>query len=67
MEEKKISALKRERLLRGIQQKDLSFKTRISASSISNFEAGRWDPNERDKKLLAEALGVPVRKLFPKE
>jgi len=65
MGEKKISPLKRERFLRGITQKDLSFKTNICTSALSNFEAERWSPTVRQMEILAETLQVPVKRIFP--
>lgn len=67
--EKRLTALKMERLLKGIKQIDLTRVTGISNVRISGFEndypSVRISPDE--KRQLADALGVPVRKLFPEE
>lgn len=62
-----ISRFKRERFLRGFKQVDLMRKTGIYNNKISLIENGLLIPTREEKEKLAEALGVPVGKLFPRK
>lgn len=64
--ERKITPLKYERIIRGVTQMELTRKTGLCNSMISAIERGRYVPSETHKQTLAEALGVSIKKLFPK-
>jgi len=67
MEERKVVPVRLERVVRGIKQYELAAAAGIHFSLMSMIEIGRRKPTEEQKVLIAKALGVPVRKLFPKE
>ena len=50
--------LKTARFMKKKTQFDLTLKTGIHQSKISNFESGYLKPSEDEVKRMAEALGV---------
>lgn len=46
-------------------QVDLSRRVGIQEDRISRFIHGRAKPTEEEKTIIAEVLGVDVRKIFP--
>jgi len=59
--------LKEARFFKGVNQWDLSIKTKISQSKISLIENGYVEPSGEEKALLAEALGYEANTIFPVE
>lgn len=57
--------LKECREARGYSQVRLAELTGLNHSTISRIEAGRWGADDADKWLIAGALGVTLRELFP--
>ncbi len=61
--EKQISGLRLERISRGIKQGDIARQTGIIQSFLCQMELGRIIPNHSERQRLAEALGVPLKKV----
>ena len=55
-----LSAL---RAVKGVTQWDLRIMTRINQSKISLIEHGYVIPSDKEKFLIAEALGIEVDKI----
>ena len=62
-----VSPLRRERLLKGWDQYELSHQSGFGLPYISMFETGRLVPREAEKERLAKALGVSPEKIFPEK
>lgn len=67
MKEKKVSALRWERMRLGLTMQAVATRAGINYCSLANYEAGRLIPPERHKMILSKILGVPVKELFPRE
>ena len=65
--EVRIMPLKYHRFIRGMTQLDLEEATGIYSTKISLVETGRRSFRQEEKEKLSKALGVPVKKLFPKD
>lgn len=65
MEKKKVTALKIERVSRGLKQIDVAVEARIPTQYFSGFETGRLEPDQAQKEAIARVIGIPVKKLFP--
>ena len=52
---------------KGISQLQLSYKTGISQTAISNIENGRVYPYPGWRKRIAKALNVPEKEIFMNE
>jgi transcriptional regulator with XRE-family HTH domain len=63
----KLHPLKLKRLERGLSQHALSFESGVPQVRICYAEKGYPALNEKQKSLLAKALGVPIEEIFPKE
>jgi transcriptional regulator with XRE-family HTH domain len=61
------SPLRRERLLQGLRQVDLSAIVGISQATLSEIELGQLRPSPRLRARFATALEVDIRILFPSE
>lgn len=59
--------LKKIRKQKGISQMALWKLTGINRSKISHFEMGYLKPNKEEEEILAKALGVSNKELFPEE
>ena len=59
--------LKEARFKKGKSQLQLFKETNIWPARISYIENGRWNPSEKEKIKLADALNVEEDWLFPKE
>lgn len=59
--------LKEARFKKGKSQLQLFKETNIWPARISYIENGRWNPTEREKIKLSNALGVDKDWLFPEE
>jgi transcriptional regulator with XRE-family HTH domain len=59
-----LREIRRERRLSGY---DLQLLSHIDAQAIYQIERGIKRPQSYEKNLLAEALGLRVEELFPKE
>lgn len=53
------------RLEAGLSQEALAFAAGMKRSYLSDLERGTRNPTVRAVGRLADALGVPVRQLFP--
>ncbi len=56
--------LERTRRLRGLTQKNLADKARVSEGTVAGIEAGRHAPRASTARKLAAALGVQVADLY---
>jgi transcriptional regulator with XRE-family HTH domain len=63
--ELKITKFKLERISQAIKQVDLSRMTGIPGVYLSKYESGRHIPSREDQRKIAEALNVPIKKIFP--
>jgi transcriptional regulator with XRE-family HTH domain len=61
----KLHPLKLKRLEQGLSQHALSFETGVPQVRICYAEKGYPALNEKQKELLAKALGVTPQELFP--
>jgi transcriptional regulator with XRE-family HTH domain len=52
------------RIERGLSQRKLATITGIGQPTISDIEHGRTNPNDRERKALAKALGVSIDDLL---
>ncbi len=59
------SELKIARIRAGFSQHKLAFKIGISQTIISTFEQGYKKPNQEQAELIAEALNVSIKNIFP--
>lgn len=62
-----MSNLRKARLRVDISQLELMKRSKIHYSVISKIERGWFNATKKQKKLLAEALGVDPNWLFPPE
>mgnify|MGYP001230993516 CR=1 FL=1 len=62
---KKASALKLARLAQGMSQADLGKAIGKHQTSVSELERGYRVASARDRKKIAQALGIGVDSLFP--
>jgi transcriptional regulator with XRE-family HTH domain len=60
-----MNNLRRERLRADKSQLKLMAETKIHFSVISRIERGWSEPSEEQKRVLAKALRVSVKRLFP--
>lgn len=60
-------ALRKERILKEKTIDDVFMKTRIPISKLSRIERGIYQATEKEKKLIAKALGEPINKIFPQD
>ena len=60
-----VTALKVERIKRGVAQWQLASSLAISQTELSHYETGRRCCPERIRQQIAKELGVPVKVLFP--
>jgi len=58
--------LKKTRILKELNQFQVSIATGVSQSRISLIENGYVQPRDDEKERLANALRTPVDRLFPK-
>ena len=63
----KLHPLKLKRLEQGLSQHALSFETGVPQVRICYAEKGYPALNEKQKELLAKALGVTPQDLFPSD
>lgn len=59
------TALKRQRLSKGITQVEIAQKCSITESSYQRYESGQREPRARTAIRIARALNTTVEKLFP--
>jgi XRE family transcriptional regulator, regulator of sulfur utilization len=52
------------RLARGLSQAELAERAGLSREYVNKIEAGKYDPPLSTINALAEALGVPARRLM---
>lgn len=57
--------IRKYRKLLGLTQQDLADKTGISLMSIRRYESGEREPKAITLSVIAQALGVNIRVLFP--
>ena len=62
-----MNKLKETRFRKEKSQLQLYLETGIAPCIISWIENGRWNPSEKEKIKLANALNTEVDWLFPKE
>ena len=60
-----MKPVRKARLLKEITLDDIFLKTKIPISKLSRIERGIFQPSEKEKKLISEALKEPVSKIFP--
>jgi transcriptional regulator with XRE-family HTH domain len=53
------------RQARGLSQKQLAEKVRVSVPTVCRWEKGNASPRDSHKVRVADALGADVRTLFP--
>jgi transcriptional regulator with XRE-family HTH domain len=63
--DRKVSWLTLARLYRGYSQSELAREAGFEPSQISRLEAGNRQPRMLTAQRLADALDVPVDRLFP--
>jgi len=61
------NTLKNHRLKQNLSIRDVSTKSKIAASTISQIETGKTSPNLLTLKAICDALNVPVFSLFLEE
>ena len=59
--------LRESRFFKGLNQWDLSVKTKLSQTKISLIENGYVVPSDEEKALLAKVLGCEVEEIFSVE
>ena len=62
-----LTNIKKARLIKGIQQKELAEKLGISQVSVCKWEHGKSFPNVKRLKQVADILGTSVESLLPDE
>ena len=62
-----LTNIKKARLIKGIQQKELAEKLGISQVSVCKWEQGKSFPNVKRLKQVADILGTSVESLLPDE
>lgn len=55
------------RILKEYSMDEVFLKTGISISRLSRIERGIYQATEKEKELIAHALGEPEEKVFPWE
>ena len=58
------AAIRRERVALGISQEELAKRSGLQRTYISDLERGTRNPSVGSIQRIAQALGVPVAKLF---
>lgn len=61
------NCIRKVRLEKNITQDEVFLKVGIHQARLSKIERGIFEVNEKERKLLAEALGVNQREIFPAE
>ncbi len=61
------NCIRKVRLEKNITQDEVFLKVGIHQARLSKIERGIFEVNEKERKLLAEALGVNEREIFPAE
>ena len=62
-----LTNIKKARLIKGIQQKELAEQLGISQVSVCKWEQGKAFPNVKRLKQVADILGTSVESLLPDE
>lgn len=62
--EKAFWGLRKERLRKGLTQKELSEKAGVTERTISGLENGEYNPTVDTLRKLAKVLEVDVKQLF---
>ena len=52
------------RMLRGLSQEELAFKSGVHRTYLGGIERGERNPSLRNISAIAEALGIQVSELF---
>lgn len=60
-----LNPIKKARLLKGIQQKELAERLGVSQVSVCKWEKGTVFPNVKRLKAVAKALDTTVEELLP--
>lgn len=45
-------------------QAEIAAKIGMDRGKYCYIESNRWNPSEKEKQLIADGLGIPVRELF---
>ncbi len=53
------------RVKKGLSQLELAMQVGVSRAQISNIESGRTDPQVKQLRQYAEALGCTIKDLIP--
>lgn len=61
----KKNLLRKIRFDKGITQDDLFLETRIWPCKISKIERSIYPASQKEKKLIAKALRVSIKEIFP--
>jgi transcriptional regulator with XRE-family HTH domain len=61
----RCTPLRRVREARGLRLEDLASASSVSVRTVSNAELGRHEPHPASKKLIAQALEMDPRDLWP--
>lgn len=59
------NCIRKVRLEKNITQDEVYLKVGIHQARLSKLERGIHEPNEKERKLLIEALEASEKKLFP--
>lgn len=62
-----LTAIKKARLIKGIQQKELANMLGISSVAVSKWENGKGFPKSYRLKQIAEILDTSIESLLPDE
>ena len=60
-----LNPIKKARILKGIQQKELAERLCVSQVTVCKWEQGKSFPNVKRLKAVAEALDTTVEELLP--
>ena len=60
-----LNPIKKARLLKGIQQKELAERLGVSQVSVCKWEQGKVFPNVKRLKTVAKVLDTTVEELLP--
>jgi transcriptional regulator with XRE-family HTH domain len=60
-----MKEIRKIRLLKERTLDDIFIRTRIPIAKLSRIERGIYEATEKERKLIAKALGEPEDKVFP--
>jgi transcriptional regulator with XRE-family HTH domain len=67
MDQKKMTRAELARHIWGTMVDERGYTVARNRQTVSRYLAGKTDPNETTKRLIAEALGVTYKQLYPND